>query len=99
MLVPMKDQVIIFWNKQTKPQRFTIAALVAAALILIPVLLLWAGKPTYSVAYHGLSDTDAAAITQKLDEDKIPYTLQDDGTILVPSDQVYAALTEAASPH
>ncbi len=97
MLVPMREQVNIFWNKQNRSQRITLVALAVAAAVIIPLLVMWATKPTYAVAYHGLSDADAGAIVQKLDEAKIPYVLQDGGTITVPSDQVYSARLKMAN--
>ena len=47
------------------------------------------GKPTYSPLFTNLQPSDAAAITQKLATDKVPYQLQDGGTtILVPQNDV-----------
>ena len=89
MLATSRNQVSLFWNKQSKPQQVTILVLVLAALIIVPTLLFWASRPSYSVAYSGLSEADAGQIVQKLDDSKIPYTLKDTGTILVPSGQVY----------
>uniref|UniRef100_A0A7C4PXA8 Flagellar M-ring protein n=1 Tax=Bellilinea caldifistulae TaxID=360411 RepID=A0A7C4PXA8_9CHLR len=89
MMVPLQNQFLNYWKKQSQSQRIVIISLLLAALILVPVLINWANTPSYSVAYSGLSENDAAQIVQKLDENRIPYRLRDSGTILVASDQVY----------
>ncbi len=89
MLTNVQQQFITLWKKQSLGKQITIAALILAALILTPVLVNWANTPSYSVAYTGLSETDAAQIVQKLDENGISYQLKSSGTIEVPSDQVY----------
>ncbi len=89
MLSTLQQQFLDFWKKQSLSRQITYVALVLAVLILSPVLVNWANTPSYSAAYTGLSETDAAQIVQKLDENNIPYQLQNSGTIEVPSDQVY----------
>ena len=50
----------------------------------------WASKPTYSPLFSNLQPSDAAAMTQKLSSDKVPYKLADGGqTVMVPQNQVY----------
>lgn len=66
-----------------------IITLLLAVLVLVPVLVSWANTPTYSVAYSGLSESDAAEIVQELTDGGIPYKLNGTGTIMVPADQVY----------
>lgn len=89
MLANLQKQFLEFWNKQSLSRQITIVALTLAVLILSPVLINWANQPSYSVAYTGLSEKDAAQIVQKLDENNITYQLKDSGTIEVPTDQVY----------
>lgn len=89
MLANLQKQFLEFWNKQSLSRQITIVALTLAVLILAPVLVNWANQPSYSVAYTGLSEKDAAQIVQKLDENNITYQLKDSGTIEVPTDQVY----------
>lgn len=96
MLAPLQSQVTMLWKKQTVPQRITLVALFVTGIILIPLLITWANKPTYSVAYNGLSEEDASQIVQKMDEAGIAYQLKDTGTILVASDQVYAVRLKMA---
>ncbi len=89
MLVPITNQFTSFWKRQPLSRQITIIALVAAAAILIPVLISWATTPSYVIAYTGLSEADASQIVVKLDDNSIPYQIKNNGTILVPSAQVY----------
>ena len=89
MLTTIQQQFNSYWKKQSLGRQVTLAALVLAIAILTPVLVNWAGAPSYSVAYSGLSEADAAQIVQKLDDNSIPYRLKNSGTIEVPNDQVY----------
>jgi len=58
----------------------------------------WAGKPTYVPLFSNLSSTDAAAITQKLAANKVPYQLSEDGQqILVPQADVYQQRLDMAA--
>lgn len=86
----LQKQLNSYWTKQSRAQRITVIALLVAALVAVPAMLVWASTPTYKVAYSGLSEADAGQIVQKLDELGITYQIQDQGTILVPSDQVYS---------
>jgi flagellar M-ring protein FliF len=70
---------------------FLILGLIAAGLAVGLVSLLWvSGQAEQQVLYSHLTMEDAAAITAKLREKGIPYTLKGDGTtILVPAATVY----------
>ena len=89
MFSSLQQQFLSYWKKQSLGKQITMGSLTLAALILIPVMISWANKPSYAVAYTGLSEADAAQIVQKLDENSIPYQLKNSGTIQVPTDQVY----------
>ena len=66
----------------------TVVALVGAVAVAL-VFMSLSGKPTYSILFTNLQPSDAAAITQQLASDHVPYQLQDGGsTILVPQNQV-----------
>jgi len=89
MFATIQQQFTSYWKKQSLGKQITMVALTLAVLILTPVLVNWANTPSYAVAYTGLSETDAAQIVQKLDDNSISYQLKNSGTIEVPSDQVY----------
>jgi flagellar M-ring protein FliF len=58
----------------------------------------WAAKPSYAPLYSNLDPADAAAITEKLNADGIPYELADGGsTIMVPSERVYQTRLDASA--
>jgi flagellar M-ring protein FliF len=97
MLASIQQQFTSYWKKQSLGKQITMVTLILAVLILTPVLVTWANTPSYSVAYTGLSEADAAQIVQKLDENSIPYQIKSSGTIEVPSDQVYSARLLMAS--
>jgi flagellar M-ring protein FliF len=52
----------------------------------------WAATPDWAPLYSGLTGEDAAAVTQQLDEQGVPYKMSAGGnTILVPKKDVYTA--------
>ncbi len=89
MLNNLTSQATNFWQRQKTNQRITLIAVVAALVVLISVLISWASQPSFSVAFSGLTDQDAAEIVDSLKSSNIPYRLRGTGTILVPADQVY----------
>ncbi|NOH01757.1 MAG: flagellar M-ring protein FliF [Chloroflexi bacterium] len=89
MFSSLQQQFASYWKRQSLGKQITLVSLILAALILTPVLVNWAGAPSYAIAYTGLSEADASQIVQKLDENSIPYQLKNSGTIAVPNDQVY----------
>ncbi|HVM40140.1 MAG TPA: flagellar basal-body MS-ring/collar protein FliF, partial [Acidimicrobiia bacterium] len=64
-----------------------------AALVVVVggfVFMQWAGRPSYSPLFSNLQASDAAAITEKLNSDGVPYELANGGTtIMVPDEQVH----------
>ncbi len=89
MILQLRQQLASFWGHQSKIQRIVLITLVCAAMVLIPLFVIWANTPTYTVAFSGLSEEDAGLIVEKLQADNIPYQLRSSNTILVPSGQVY----------
>lgn len=81
----IKEAVLGFWNKLSRPQRIiTVVAPLAVAIALI-VLLSWASQTQYVMLFTKLSDVEAGTITEELKELKVNYKLADNGsTILVP---------------
>jgi len=97
MLTTLQQQLSAFWKGQQVTQKITMIVLIVAALIIVPSLIVWAASPSYSVAFSGLSESDAGEIVQHLDESNIPYKIKNSGTIMVPSDQVYEARLKMAT--
>jgi flagellar M-ring protein FliF len=58
----------------------------------------WAGKPSYVPLFSNLSSSDAAAITQKLATNKVPYELAEGGEqVMVPANDVYQQRLDMAA--
>lgn len=93
----IQQQFLAFWKNQKTSQKVTMVTIVISALILIPILITWATKPTYAVAFSGLSETDAGAVVEELNTQGIPYKLEGSSTILVPTDQVYEVRLKMAT--
>ncbi|MBI5192427.1 MAG: flagellar M-ring protein FliF [Nitrospirae bacterium] len=62
---------------------------IAAAIAVVTVIVLWANRPVFHVLFSNLSAEDAGAITQKLQELKIPYEVGDGGSVMVSGDKVH----------
>lgn len=68
------------------------------ALIVVPLVVLggcvalitWVGRPSYGVLFGNLGQEDAAAIVERLKDQRVPYRLIGGGGIIeVPEDKVY----------
>lgn len=89
-MAPLRQQLAGFWQRLTFPQRLGLAVGVVAVLALSAWLLHLATRPEMRVLFSGLEPTDAAAIVEKLKEQRIPYEIADDGrTIRVPAAQLH----------
>jgi flagellar M-ring protein FliF len=83
---------------RTLPMKKILALLVVIALVITAGILLmtWSQKADQQLLFANLSEEDAGAIIQKLNEQKIPYTTTGGG-IMVPSDKVYEVRLQLAS--
>ena len=68
--------------------KMKLGAGLALFVALMVALALWGSQGDMRVLYSGLSDKDAGAVLQQLDQQKIPYKLTEGGSILVPADKV-----------
>ncbi len=53
-------------------------------------LLIWSADAPYRPLFSNIDEKEAASIIEMLQKEKVPYRLEGGGTVLVPSDQVYA---------
>jgi flagellar M-ring protein FliF len=84
------------WGQLGASQRINV---VAATFVLVAGLVavaFWSSHADYGLLYGGLSDTEAAKVTAALDDAKVPYKSGSGGSILVPSDKVYAMRMQLA---
>lgn len=82
--------MVRLWTNLTSPQKLILTffgAAVAVASVLVGTI---ASRPDYDVLFANLKPQDAAAITQKLSENKVPYRITGNGTAVeVPSTDVH----------
>ncbi len=93
----IRFQLNQYLSHLTKQQKAVLAIVVAAALALLIVLLVWTNSRPYDPLYSDLSQKDAAIIVEKLKERQVDYKLENGGrTITVPPERVYELRLEFA---
>jgi flagellar M-ring protein FliF len=87
----LRGRLAVIWEAQNRQTRM-IAATGGVVIVLAAVLLayLYLGRqPSYSTLFSNLSSEDAATVTNRLKEDKVPYKISADGkTIYVPDESL-----------
>ncbi len=79
-------------------QKAVVVVAVLAAVVGGYLFMSWASQPSYVPLFSNLSSSDAAAITQKLASNKVPYELSEGGQqVLVPSSDVYQQRLDMAA--
>lgn len=79
-----------FWSSKTSPQKTNIIIVTAVFVATCALIFSWASRPDYKPLFTNVSSKDASSISKKLQEEKIPYKLEDEGnTILVPQRYLY----------
>jgi len=79
-------------------QKTVVVVAVLATVVGGYLFMSWAAKPTYVPLFSNLSSSDAAAITQKLATNKVPYELTEGGEqIMVPQGDVYQQRLDMAA--
>ncbi|GAF26482.1 flagellar biosynthesis/type III secretory pathway lipoprotein [Moorella thermoacetica Y72] len=87
-----------FWQGLTPGRRSALVAVTLAALLAAGFLVQWLVRPQYAPLFTNMQQQDAAAVTAKLKEMKVPYRLTGDGTTIeVPKDQIYQLRLDLAS--
>jgi flagellar M-ring protein FliF len=56
---------------------------------LVVAIAMYGAQGDMRVLFAGLSDKDAGAVLQQLDQQKVPYKISDGGSILVPAERMY----------
>jgi flagellar M-ring protein FliF len=79
------------WRGLSRVQQIGLGVIGAALLGVLLFVSTIGHGPDSAIAFSGLSNDDEAAIVQKLKDSKIPYTLEDGGTIRVPTAMVHEA--------
>ncbi len=84
------------WGQLGASQRINVAAATFVLVAGLGAVAFWSSHADYGLLYGGLSDTEAAKVTAALDDAKVPYKSGSGGSILVPSDKVYAMRMQLA---
>jgi flagellar M-ring protein FliF len=85
------------FEKLTLVQKISIGAALAAVLVTLGVLIIWANRPVYKTLYANMNSDDAPLVIQKLKEGNVPYRLKEGGgTVEVPQELVYDTRLELA---
>lgn len=88
-LAQLGSQIKEFWSKLDKKIKLLAIILSASVFIILIMLAVSGNKQQFSPLFYDLDPADAGRIISQLDEDKIPYKLENNGkTILVPAEQV-----------
>lgn len=88
------------WRELDRPRQLAAigVGIVTAVALVVGLALLATSRPPYQVLFSGLQDQDAAAVVQKLREQKVPYELADGGaTLRVPGNSVHDVRLQLAS--
>jgi len=90
-------QVKGVFGRLSPRQRLTVGLAFFGVLGAVLGLVLWAGRPEFSLLYGDLNPESAARIVDVLKEAGVPYKLSRGGTaVLVPRDKVYELRVELA---
>lgn len=88
-LAQLSSQTKEFWQKLDKKIKWLAIILSAAIFTILAGLAIFGNKEQFSPLFYDLDPADAGRIVARLDEDKIPYKLENGGkTILVPKDKI-----------
>jgi flagellar M-ring protein FliF len=87
-----------YWNRMSRSRKIWLGASAGTLLLSIILLTYFFSKTQYELAFRDLDNTDAAAVMNYLDTNKIPYQLADGGqSIMVPAADAARVKVEAGS--
>ena len=81
------DDIKKLWEKLDLNQKFSIAALLVAAVVVGIFFIFKATEPNWTVLYSDLSKEDVAAITESLKKSGYPYKLSEEKTTILVKNQ------------
>ena len=95
-------QIIYFFNKLNKKQKYIIIGSIIAVIAVLSFLIIFSTSTNknqngYAVLFENLKSKDAALIVQYLDKKNIPYIIPQNGVIEVPKDLVQKVRLEVAA--
>ena len=81
------DDIKKLWTKLDVNQKFSIAALLVALLVIGVFFIVKATEPNWTVLYSDLSKSDVASISESLKKSGYPYKVSDDKTAILVRNQ------------
>ena len=98
LLLRLRDRAKEVMDGFSSGQKAVVVVAVLAVVIGGYMFMSWASQPSYVPLFSNLSSTDAAAITQKLATNKVPYQLSEGGQqVMVPAADVYQQRLDMAA--
>jgi flagellar M-ring protein FliF len=98
LLLRLRDRAKEVISGFSSGQKTVVVVAVLGAVVGGYLFMSWASKPSYVPLFSNLSSADAAAITQKLAANKVPYQLSEGGQqVLVPEGDVYQQRLDMAA--
>lgn len=83
------ERAVQYWNQFNKTQKIMFISVLAFIFLTFTLSIYLFSKTEYSIAYTDLTATDAAAISEYLNESGIPYKFSQDGSAIgVPTKNV-----------
>lgn len=86
-----------FFSKYSGKQKVAMAVAAIGFVAVMVTLIMFLTKPEYITLYRDLDLETTAKVTKGLDDSKIPYKIQSDGTIVVPKQYVNKAKLDLVS--
>jgi flagellar M-ring protein FliF len=89
-LARVAEPAVRVWRDATPTQRAAIGAFAISSIVVIVLVAVLVGRPSYAVLYSNLEQEDGGAIVAKLQEMKVPYRVAADGkAVEVPANRVH----------
>lgn len=86
-----------FISTLTVKQKIIIGISAVTTFVLLLLLISIFNQPSYGVLFADLSQQDASKVVEQLSSQKIPYQLEENGTLIkVPKDKIYQTRLELA---
>jgi len=97
-LSKLGQQVAGIWQGWSWARRLSLIVGVLLGVAVFAALVTWGAQPSYATLMSNLSAEDAGAITERLEQDGVPFQIGGDGsTIMVPKERVHELRLRLAS--
>ncbi len=92
------EQLQELWERLNTRAKIVIGIVSAGVLGVLVFLIAWSGNADYEILFNQLNSSDASAIVNQLEEQGLPYRLENGGqTILVPTNSVHRTRLDMAA--